>query len=282
MTAFATQRLTSNEQDLPYRAVVNYEVTGAYERKRFAGQVALVTGAGRGMGRAVALTLATDGAKVVVNDINIASAKAVARKIKDRGGEALVAVADVRDEAQVQVMVQEAVDHFGTVDILVNNAGILRATTPLEAIPVDEWDLTMGVNVRGVFLCTKHVLPLMKAKRRGKIVNVSSSAGRSTSTFGGAHYTASKAAVLGLTRHTARETAPYGINVNAVAPGSMDTEMVRELATPEQLAQEEANIPMGRLGTTQDEANLVTFLVSDEASYITGATIDINGGDLMI
>ncbi len=282
MTAFATQRLTSNEQDLPYRAVVNYEVTGAYERKRFAGQVALVTGAGRGMGRAVALTLATDGAKVVVNDINIASAKAVARKIKERGGEALVAVADVRDEAQVQVMVQEAVDHFGTVDILVNNAGILRATTPLEAIPVDEWDLTMGVNVRGVFLCTKHVLPLMKAKRRGKIVNVSSSAGRSTSTFGGAHYTASKAAVLGLTRNTARETAPYGINVNAVAPGSMDTEMVRELATPEQLAQEEANIPMGRLGTTQDEANLVTFLVSDEASYITGATIDINGGDLMI
>ena len=140
----------------------------------------------------------------------------------------------------------------------------------------------MAVNVRGIFLCTKHVLPLMKAQRRGKIVNVSSSAGRSTSTFGGAHYTTSKAAVLGLTRHTAREVAPYGINVNAVAPGSMDTEMVREMIAQEQIAKEEANIPLGRLGTPQDEADLVAFLVSDEASYITGATIDINGGDLMI
>jgi 3-oxoacyl-[acyl-carrier protein] reductase len=122
----------------------------------------------------------------------------------------------------------------------------------------------------------------MQAKRYGKIVNVSSSAGRSTSTFGAAHYTTSKAAVLGLTRHTAREAAPYNINVNATAPGSMDTEMVRERATPEHLAGEERKIPLRRLGTAQDEANLVAFLCSDESSYIAGATIDINGADLLL
>ena len=255
---------------------------GSIHEGRFAGEVALVTGAGRGMGRAVALTLAAGGAQVVVNDIDATTVHAVAEEIEEQGGDALPVVADVSDEDEVQTMVQAAVGHFGTVHILVNNAGILRSTTPLETIPVNEWDLMMAVNVRGIFLCTKHVLPLMKAQRRGRIVNVSSSAGRSTSTFGGAHYTTSKAAVLGLTRHTAREVAPYGINVNAVAPGSMDTEMVREMVALERIAQEEAKIPLGRLGTPQDEADLVAFLVSDEASYITGATIDINGGDLMI
>jgi 3-oxoacyl-[acyl-carrier protein] reductase len=133
-------------------------------------------------------------------------------------------------------MLAETVERCGTVDILVNNAGILRATRPLETIPLAEWDLMMAVNVRGVFICTQAGLPLMKKKRSGKIVNVSSTAGRSTSTFGGAHYTTSKAAVLGLTRHTAREVASYNINVNAVAPGSMDTDMVREIATPEYVA----------------------------------------------
>ncbi|MCW5851225.1 MAG: SDR family oxidoreductase [Anaerolineae bacterium] len=153
-------------------------------------------------------------------------------------------------------------------DILVNNAGILGNTRPLEEIPADEWDQLLAINVRGVFLCTKAVLPLMKAQRYGKIVNVSSSAGRSTSTFGGAHYTTSKAAILGLTRHTAREAAPYNrINVNATARrGSMDTEMVRERATPEHIAREEQSIPLRRLGTAQDEANLVLFLCSDESS----------------
>ena len=249
---------------------------------RFAGQVALVTGAGRGMGKAVALTLAAGGAQIAINDIDTKTVHAVADEIKHERDEALSIIADVSDENEVRTMVQSVVSQFGTVHILINNAGILRSSTPLETIPVNEWDLLMAVNVRGIFLCTKHVLPLMKAQRRGKIVNVSSSAGRSTSTFGGAHYTTSKAAVLGLTRHTAREVAPYGINVNAVAPGSMDTEMVREMIAQEQIAKEEANIPLGRLGTPQDEADLVAFLVSDEASYITGATIDINGGDLMI
>jgi 3-oxoacyl-[acyl-carrier protein] reductase len=249
---------------------------------RFSDKVAIVTGAGRGMGKATAVTLARDGAAVVVNDVRPELAEAVVKEITSAGGKALAFVADVSKEAEVQAMVDAAVEQFGTVDILVNNAGILRSTMPVETIPLQEWELMMTININGVFLCTKAVLPIMKAKRSGKIVNVSSSAGRSTSTFGGAHYTTSKAAILGLSRHTAREAAPYNININAVAPGSMDTEMVRELATPEHMERERQNIPLRRLGTAQDEANLVAFLCSEESSYITGATIDINGGDLII
>ena len=251
-------------------------------RQRFAGKVAIVTGAARGMGQAVALTLAAEGARVVVSDINREGAEDVVRQIETAGGKALAMVANVSQLAQVQALVQATLDRFGGVDILVNNAGVLRTTTPLEEIDDAEWDLMMAVNVKGVFNCTKAVLPMMKAQRSGKIVNISSSAGRSTSTFGGAHYTTSKAAVLGLTRHTAREAAPYDINVNAVAPGSMDTEMVRELSTPERREQERRSIPLGRFGSVQDEANLVAFLCSEEASYIAGATIDINGADLLL
>ena len=246
------------------------------------GKVAIVTGAGRGMGRATALTLASQGASLVVNDIRPELVQQVVEEIRVHGGQAVAHVGDVSSEGDVSAMVALAVDEYGTVDILVNNAGILRATSPVEAIPLDEWESMMAVNVTGVFLCTKAVLPIMKARRSGKIVNISSSAGRSTSTFGGAHYTTSKAAVLGLTRHAAREAAPYNININAVAPGSMDTEMVREMSTPDNMDRERQGIPLRRLGTAQDEANLVAFLCSEESSYITGATIDINGGDLMM
>jgi len=250
--------------------------------KRLESKVAIVTGGGRGMGRATAMTLARDGARVIVNDIRAELADGVVEEIRTQGGQAMAHAGDVSNLSDVDAMIKLAVKEFGRVDILVNNAGILRATSPLESIPAEEWDLMMAVNVRGVFLCTRAVLPVMKAQRSGKIVNVSSSAGRSTSTFGGAHYTTSKAAVLGLTRHTAREAAPYGINVNAVAPGSIDTEMVREMSTPEHMEQERQKIPLRRLGTPQDEADLVIFLCSEESSYITGATIDINGGDLVI
>lgn len=252
------------------------------ESRRFAEKVALVTGAGRGMGRATAVRLASEGAAVVVNDVNAGDAEAAAEAVRAAGGRALAHVGDVSRERDVDAMVRSALETFGRIDILVNNAGILRSTLPLETISVAEWERVLAVNLTGVFLCTRAVLPIMKEQKAGKIVNVSSSAGRTTSTFGGAHYTASKAAVLGLTRHTAREVAPFGINVNAVAPGSMDTEMVRELATPEHIEQERRNIPLGRLGTGEDEAGLVAFLCSEDAAYITGATIDINGGDLMM
>jgi len=250
--------------------------------RRFEGKVALVTGAARGMGKATAVTLAAGGATVAVNDLNLAGAQKVVDEIVAAGGKARAWTCDVSDSAAVQAMVKEIVAAYGTIHILINNAGILRPNRPIETIPDEEWQLVMRVNVDGVFYCTKAVLPYMKAQRYGKILNMSSSAGRMVSTFGGAHYTTSKAAVLGLTRHTARDAARFNVNVNTITPGSIDTEMVRELATLDVIEREQKNNPLGRLGTAQDAADLIAFLVSDEASYITGATVDLNGGDLMM
>lgn len=250
--------------------------------RRFEGKVALVTGAARGMGKATAMTLAAGGATVAVIDLNLAGAQKVVDEIMAGGGKARAWACDVSNSAAVQAMVKEIVAAYGTIHILVNNAGILRPNRPIETIPDEEWQLVMRINVDGVFYCTKAVLPYMKAQRYGKILNMSSSAGRMVSTFGGAHYTTSKAAVLGFTRHTSRDAARFNINVNTVTPGSMDTEMVRELATSDVIERERKSIPLGRLGTAQDAADLIAFLVSDEASYITGATVDLNGGDLMM
>ena len=174
-------------------------------------------------------------------------------------------------------------DHleFGPPEILINNAGVLE-TTPFLKISEAEWAHVMRVNVDGVFYCCRYFAPLMVKRRYGKIVNLSSTAGKSSSTFGGSHYTTSKAAVLGITRHLARELAPFNVNVNAVCPGSIDTPMIREKATADQIQAGIAKIPFGRLGTTEDVANLVLFLSSDASSYITGASIDINGGELTI
>ena len=245
------------------------------------GRVALVTGAGRGMGRASAERIAADGARVVVNDLDETRASEVADRLVSEGAEAIGVAADVSDAADVSRLVDTAREAFGDVDILVNNAGVLRRTGILD-LGEDEWDLVLDVNLKGTYLCTRAVLPAMKAAGWGRVVNISSSAGRSVSTLGGPHYTTAKAAVLGFTRAVAREMAPFGITLNAVCPGLVNTEMVSEVITEAQTQAYADSFPIKRLAEPQEVAELVAFLASDRAAYITGASLDINGGDLML
>lgn len=257
--------------------------TSIWEASRaFEGQVAIVTGAGRGMGKEIALTFARGGAAVVVIDRESDSAAGTAEEARNAGSDALELACDVADAEQVAEAVQRVLGRFGSVHMLVNNAGVATTTRPLEAIRDSEWQAILQVNLTGTFNFMRAVLPVLKNQRRGKIVNISSSAGRSVSTFAGAHYTASKAAVIGLTRHAAYEAAPYNVNINAVAPGTIDTPMLRGLADEERIRAEGLKIPFGRVGTVSDVANLVAFLSSSAADYITGATVDINGGDLIL
>ncbi len=238
-------------------------------------KVAIVTGAARGMGEAIAKMLAKEGAHVVVSDVNEEKVKQVASSINGLGIRT-----DVTKENEVEDMVKAAVDKYGTVDILVNNAGILRPTK-IDDITKEEWDFVLDVNLNGTFLCTKKVLSIMKKKNHGRIINMSSSAGRSVSTLGGAHYTTAKAGVIGFTRAIANELGNCGITANAVCPGLIDTEMVRIECSDKRIKAYEESFPVSRLGTTDEVARLVLFLVAD-APYITGASIDINGGDLMM
>lgn len=250
-------------------------------RFRVDGKVALVTGAAQGIGKRIAEVLAESGASVVVNDMNITQAEIVSRGINEKNGKSFAFKADVSKSTEVKALFEATVEKYATIDILVNNAGVLYGT-PFEDITELEWRQVIDVNLNGVFLCSREAFRIMKTKRRGKIVNISSTAGKTASTFGGAHYTASKSGVLGLTRHLAREIATYGINVNAVCPGSIDTPMVRSKASPEQIDQAVRKIPVQRLGTPEDVALLTLFLCSDASSYVTGASFDINGGELLI
>ena len=247
---------------------------------RLSNQVAIVTGAGQGMGAAMAKLIAEEGGQVVVSDINQEKASVIADEISETETQALAVRADVTREKDVQAMIETTIEHYGTISILVNNAGILYPTR-VEQITRAEWDRVLEVNLTGTFLCSQAVLKTMKKNRYGRIVNMSSSAGRSVSTLGGAHYTAAKAGVLGLSRALAKEVAPFGITVNAICPGLIDTEMVQAECTPERISAYEASFPIPRLGRPDEVAQLMLFLATDSA-YITGASIDINGGDLMI
>ncbi len=203
---------------------------------------------------------------------------ALARK----GLQAIAVRADVSSARDVEQMIARVVAAFGTIDILVNNAGVLR-NTPIAEMTEAEWDLVLNVCLKAAFLCARAVLPTMTAKHFGKIVNISSLAARSTSVMGGAAYTAAKAGLLGFSRHLAREAAPFGINVNAVCPGAADTPMTRAGAnSPEQFKALTSAIPLGRWSTPDEQASAVLFLVSNAASFITGATLDVNGGLMMV
>lgn len=245
------------------------------------GKVAIVTGAGGGMGHAIAYAMAKNGASVVLNDLKEGAVKETAKTMSHFNGAAVLDVGDVSNHEYVEEMISRTLKRFETVDILVNNAGVLRPTLFVD-ITEDEWDFVVTGNLKTTFLCSKSVIPIMRNNQWGRIINISSSAGKNISTMGGAHYTAAKAAVLGLTRHMAKEVAQFGITVNAICPGLIDTEMVKTTITPQQTLKYAESFPIQRLGRPKEVADLVNFISSEEAAYITGASIDINGGDLMI
>ena len=244
----------------------------------FTGRVAIVTGAARGLGRAAAARLHERGAFVIVNVRDANRAADVARSL---GPRAIGIAADVAADDGPASIGTQTLDRFGRIDILINNAA-LPLTTRFEAITDAEWRQAIEVNLTAPFRLIQAVLPAMKAQQYGRIVNISSTAGRMVSTLGGAHYTASKTGLLGLTRAAAKELGKYGITVNAVCPGMIDTELTRESAAPDVLDRLAASFPVPRLGTALEVADLICFAASENAGYITGAALDINGGDLMM
>lgn len=246
---------------------------------RFEGKSAIVTGASRGIGREIAILLGKEGAKVAVNySGSKEKAEEVVELIKQSGGEAFAIQANVSDAEQVKQMIDETLISFGSIDMLVNNAGITRDNL-LMRMKEDEWDDVMNINLKGVFLCTKAVTRQMMKQRAGKIVNLASIVGV-TGNPGQANYVAAKAGVIGLTKTTAKELATRNITVNAVAPGFITTDMTDAL--PEDIKEQMlGSIPLGKLGSAEDVAGAVAFLLSDDANYITGQTIHVDGGMVM-
>lgn len=246
---------------------------------RFEDKVAVVTGASRGIGAEIAKTLAKEGAKVVVNySGSEAKAKEVVAEIEALGSEAIAVRADVSNSEDVKAMMDQTIETFGKIDFLVNNAGITRDNL-LMRMKEDEWDDVMNINLKGVFVCTKAVTRQMMRQRSGKIVNVASIVGVAGNP-GQANYVAAKAGVIGLTKTTAQELASRNILVNAVAPGFITTDMTEAL--PEEVKEGMLRmIPLKRLGEPEHVAKTVAFLLSDDANYITGQTIHIDGGMVM-
>ena len=248
----------------------------------FADKIAIVTGAGskRGIGRSIALNLAEKGANIVVADMDLEGAKEVAAVIEGMGRKALAVQVNVTNQAEVEKMVEETLKKFGRVDILVNNAGITQPISTMD-MTVEDWDRILNVNLKGTFLCSKAVIKPMMEQKYGRIVNLSSVSGkRGGGVYGGSHYSAAKAGILGFAKALAREVVEYGITVNSVAPGLVATDIRKGLSDETERAIWET-IPMKRPGTANEIAETIAFLASDGASYITGEDIDVNGGSHM-
>lgn len=245
----------------------------------FENKVALVTGASRGIGRAIALNLAKEGATVALNYAgNDEAAELVAKEIEDKGSSAFLCKANIADEKAVTQMVDTIIEKFGKIDILVNNAGIVK-DGPLIRMKEENWDAVLDTNLKGIFNATKAVTKSMMKKRYGRIINISSVVGI-IGNVGQANYAAAKAGVIGFSKATAKELAGRNITVNVVAPGCIETDMTNSL--PEKVKEEMLkNIPLGHIGSPDDIAHAVIFLASEKANYITGQVLKVDGGMVM-
>lgn len=243
------------------------------------GKIALVTGASRGIGKAIAITLAQAGAKVVVNYAgSAAAAQGVVEEIQGLGGQAVAVQANVAVTEDVEALVNQTIDQYGGLDILVNNAGITRDTL-LMRMKEEDWDLVLDTNLKGVYNCTRAVTKIMMKQRSGKIINIASVVGL-TGNAGQVNYAAAKAGIIGLTKSVAKELAARNITANAIAPGFIETDMTDVLNDDVKTKVLEA-IPMKRMGKAEDVAHAVVFLASDAANYITGQTLVVDGGMVM-
>ena len=248
--------------------------------KRLSGKVALVTGGGRGLGRGIAEGFGAEGAKIVVNYVkDAAAAESVVAKVKAMGSDALAFKADVGDEKEVRAMIDACVDKFGAIDILVNNAGYLNSS-PLAEMSVDVWDEMIRIHLRGMFLCTRFAIPHMLKQKSGKIINMTGTFG----VTGGAdftHMSAAKAGMIGFTRALAREVGKQGINVNAIAPAIIRTDLYNFM--PDNVRDEIVGAyPLGRVGEVEDIVSTAMFLATKDSDFFTGQTLCPAGGDVMV
>ena len=245
-------------------------------------KVTLVTGASSGIGRATALMLAANGARVAINfHQNQAGAEAVRKEIADAGGSAIIIQADVARTSEVQSLVEQTVAEFGPIDILVNNAGSLVERLRILELTEERWDEVIDLNLKSAFLCCRAVAASMIERKTGAIINVSSIAGRTGGALGSIHYSTAKGGLITFTKGLAKELAPFGVRVNAVSPGVIDTHYHEQFSTPEMMKGYISGIPLGRVGTPEEVAAVICFLASDASGYLAGETIEINGGMFM-